>query len=300
MKIIIFVLLIIILLMICASYKLYDLALNAKSSKEILFGSGDNQTPRKEDRWIYEYDKKEDVYINSFDNLRLHGYRVRNNSHKWAITVHGYTNEAGFMSAMAYKYFSMGYNLIMPDLRGHGESEGDYIGMGWHDRLDIMKWIDFIVKEDREAEILLHGVSMGAATVMMVSGEKLPPNVKVIIEDCGYTTAREEFSGKLKSMFKLPAFPFMNICNIICKIKSNYYIFDASAIDQIKKSTVPILFIHGDRDNFVPFYMMDKLYEACNSEKDKVIIEGAGHAKSEKVNTALYWDRVVEFIDKYI
>ena len=101
MKIIIFVLLIIILLMICASYKLYDLALNAKSSKEILFGSGDNQTPRKEDRWIYEYDKKEDVYINSFDNLRLHGYRVRNNSHKWAITVHGYTNEAGFMSAMA-------------------------------------------------------------------------------------------------------------------------------------------------------------------------------------------------------
>ena len=116
------------------------------------------------------------------------------------------------MSPYAYKYYTLGYHLLMPDLRGHGKSEGNYIGMGWHDRLDILKWIEFILKEDKEAEILLHGVSMGAATVMMVSGEDLPPNVKVIIEDCGYTSAKDQLSYKLKSMFKLPSFPFINLC----------------------------------------------------------------------------------------
>ena len=82
----------------------------------------------------------------------------------------------------------MGFTVLMPGLRGHGESTGHYIGMGWHNRLDMLRWIDEIVRDDPEAEIVLFGISMGGATVMMTSGEALPPNVKVIVEDCGYTS----------------------------------------------------------------------------------------------------------------
>ena len=283
------------------SFRLYNFALNPKSSKEGIFNSKDNNEPRFQDTWIYDYKDKEDVFINSFDNLKLHGYILKTeNSDKWAITVHGYTNKAESMSAMAYKYHSLGYNILMPDLRGHGKSEGSYVGMGWHDRLDILKWIDLIIKENKDAKILLHGISMGAGTVMMVSGEELPENVKVIIEDCGYTSAKEQLAYNLKTMFKLPSFPILNFCSLITKIKDNYFISEASAIKQLQKAKVPILFIHGDKDKFVPFYMLDKLYNACSSKKDKLIIKDVGHAKSESLKSDLYWNKVEDFIKPYM
>ena len=295
------VFLIVILILFYISFRLYNFALNPKSSKEGIFNSKDNNEPRFQDTWIYDYKDKEDVFINSFDNLKLHGYILKTeNSDKWAITVHGYTNKAESMSAMAYKYHSLGYNILMPDLRGHGKSEGSYVGMGWHDRLDILKWIDLIIKENKDAKILLHGISMGAGTVMMVSGEELPENVKVIIEDCGYTSAKEQLAYNLKTMFKLPSFPILNFCSLITKIKDNYFISEASAIKQLQKAKVHILFIHGDKDKFVPFYMLDKLYNACSSKKDKLIIKDVGHAKSESLKSDLYWNKVEDFIKPYM
>lgn len=295
------VFLIVILILFYISFRLYNFALNPKSSKEGIFNSKDNNEPRFQDTWIYDYKDKEDVFINSFDNLKLHGYILKTeNSDKWAITVHGYTNKAESMSAVAYKYHSLGYNILMPDLRGHGKSEGSYVGMGWHDRLDILKWIDLIIKENKDAKILLHGISMGAGTVMMVSGEELPENVKVIIEDCGYTSAKEQLAYNLKTMFKLPSFPILNFCSLITKIKDNYFISEASAIKQLQKAKVPILFIHGDKDKFVPFYMLDKLYNACSSKKDKLIIKDVGHAKSESLKSDLYWNKVEDFIKPYM
>ena len=295
------VFLIVILILFYISFRLYNFALNPKSSKEGIFNSKDNNEPRFQDTWIYDYKDKEDVFINSFDNLKLHGYILKTeNSDKWAITVHGYTNKAESMSAMAYKYHSLGYNILMPDLRGHGKSEGSYVGMGWHDRLDIIKWIDLIIRENKDSKILLHGISMGAGTVMMVSGEELPENVKVIIEDCGYTSAKEQLAYNLKTMFKLPSFPILNFCSLITKIKDNYFISEASAIKQLQKAKVPILFIHGDKDKFVPFYMLDKLYNACSSKKDKLVVKDVGHAKSESLKSDLYWNKVEEFIKPYM
>lgn len=294
-------LIIVLVILICIAYKLYNYALNPNSSKKGIFNSNNKYELRKEDLWINDFNDKSSVYINSFDSLRLHSYEIKeSNNNKWAITVHGYTANAEYMSSIAYKYYTLGYNLIVPDLRGHGKSEGHYIGMGWHDRLDIIKWIEYILNKDENAQILLHGISMGAATVMMVSGEELPKNVKVIIEDCGYTGAKEQLAYKLKNMFKLPSFPLLNICSIITKIKAKYFISEASAIDQIKKSKTPILFIHGDKDKFVPFYMLEELYNGCNAYKDKLIINNAGHAKCEKVDSDLYWDKVITFISKFI
>ena len=166
------------------------------------------------------------------------------------------------------------------------------------------KWAIVVHGYTSEGKLLsskaLHGTSMGSATVLMVSGEKLPSNVKAIVADCGYTSVYDEFSYQLKQLFNLPAFPIMNFSDVVTHIRAGYCLNDASAINQVKKSTTPILYIHGDKDDFVPYYMMDELYNATNSEKEKLTIEGGEHANSDLVNPKLYWSTVNSFLEKYI
>lgn len=282
----------------------YNLALNPFTSKDMIFGEDDDDSLEVEAdvNWLLKYSNYIDTYITSSDNLRLHAYEVKNENKtdKWAIVVHGYTSEGKTLSSKAKHLYNMGYNILVPDLRSHGSSEGDYIGMGWDDRLDIINWINYIVENNPKSEIALHGTSMGAATVLMVSGEKLPSNVKAIIADCGYTSVYDEFSYQLKQLFNLPAFPIMNFSDVVTHIRAGYCLNDASAIDQVKKSIIPILYIHGDKDDFVPYYMMDELYNATNSEKEKLTIEGGEHANSDLVNPKLYWSTINSFLEKYI
>ena len=283
----------------------YNLALNPFTSKDMIFGDDDDDTSLEVEadvNWLIKDSNYIDTYINSSDNLKLHAYEVKNENKtdKWAIVVHGYTSEGKLLSSKAKHLYNMGYNVLVPDLRSHGTSEGNYIGMGWHDRLDIIDWINYIVKNNPNSEIALHGTSMGSATVLMVSGEKLPSNVKAIVADCGYTSVYDEFSYQLKQLFNLPAFPIMNFSDVVTHIRAGYCLNDASAINQVKKSTTPILYIHGDKDDFVPYYMMDELYNATNSEKEKLTIEGGEHANSDLVNPKLYWSTVNSFLEKYI
>ena len=283
----------------------YNLALNPFTSKDMIFGDDDDDTSLEVEadvNWLIKDSNYIDTYITSSDNLKLHAYEVKNENKtdKWAIVVHGYTSEGKLLSSKAKHLYNMGYNVLVPDLRSHGTSEGNYIGMGWHDRLDIIDWINYIVKNNPNSEIALHGTSMGSATVLMVSGEKLPSNVKAIVADCGYTSVYDEFSYQLKQLFNLPAFPIMNFSDVVTHIRAGYCLNDASAINQVKKSTTPILYIHGDKDDFVPYYMMDELYNATNSEKEKLTIEGGEHANSDLVNPKLYWSTVNSFLEKYI
>ena len=283
----------------------YNLALNPFTSKDMIFGDDDDDTSLEVEadvNWLIKDSNYIDTYITSSDNLKLHAYEVKNENKtdKWAIVLHGYTSEGKLLSYKAKHLYNMGYNVLVPDLRSHGTSEGNYIGMGWHDRLDIIGWINYIVKNNPNSEIALHGTSMGSATVLMVSGEKLPSNVKAIVADCGYTSVYDEFSYQLKQLFNLPAFPIMNFSDVVTHIRAGYCLNDASAINQVKKSTTPILYIHGDKDDFVPYYMMDELYNATNSEKEKLTIEGGEHANSDLVNPKLYWSTVNSFLEKYI
>ena len=282
----------------------YNLALNPFTSKDMIFGDDDDTSLEVEAdvNWLIKDSNYIDTYITSSDNLKLHAYEVKNENKtdKWAIVVHGYTSEGKLLSSKAKHLYNMGYNVLVPDLRSHGTSEGNYIGMGWHDRLDIIDWINYIVKNNPNSEIALHGTSMGSATVLMVSGENLPSNVKAIVADCGYTSVYDEFSYQLKQLFNLPAFPIMNFSDVVTHIRAGYCLNDASAINQVKKSTTPILYIHGDKDDFVPYYMMDELYNATNSEKEKLTIEGGEHANSDLVNSKLYWSTVNSFLEKYI
>ena len=286
----------------------YNLALNPKSSKEVIFGTPEEASSTSGEvvnetiQWLLNISNYSDVYIESFDKLKLHGYMIlnENSTDNWVITVHGYTGKGLQMSSYAKKFYDMGYNILIPDLRGHGESEGNYIGMGWYDRLDILKWINLIIEGNENSKIIIHGIYMGAATVSMVSGEVLPNNVKAIIADCGYTSVWEQFSHQLKAIYSLPNFPVMNASSLIARFKTGYGLKEASALKQVKKSKTPILFIHGDKDDFVPYRMMDELYNAANCEKEKLTIHGAGHAKSSKVDPDLYWSTIENFINKYI
>ncbi len=187
---------------------LYNLAIDPNVSKDAIFNPEINEsasfvdqnstsgsTTLSDKEWVLNHKSLEHLYITSNDGLNLHNYVLTQpDSNKWVITVHGYGSEGIKMSSYSQNFYNMGYNVIMPDLRGHGNSEGDYIGMGWDERLDIIDIINHIVELDPDSEIVLFGVSMGAATVMNTSGEILPSNVKAIIEDCGYTSTWDEFA----------------------------------------------------------------------------------------------------------
>lgn len=279
---------------------LYNLALNPNTDKSVVFDNKDTQNKQefeKVENTLLE-DQGSDVYLEN-DSLKLHSYLLNQNSDTWVITVHGYTGQASDLSNIANEFYQRGYNILAPDLRGHGQSEGDYIGMGWDDRLDILAWIDYLNQNYNFPDIILYGISMGAATVMNVSGEDLTENVKFVIEDCGYTSTWDIFAYQLNSLFNLPAHPFLDVANLVTKIKAGYT-FNHGPINQIQKCQIPILFIHGDQDTFVPSKMVDILYEKAACPKEKLIIEGAGHGQSKDTNPDLYWRVIDEFIRKYL
>ncbi|OPA73888.1 alpha/beta hydrolase [Paenibacillus selenitireducens] len=294
----------------------YNIALNPHADRAFLQNNldlGDSEqaaamdeqaeadAEREADAAWMENTPHKDVSLTSYDGLNLRGYEYLQEkpSNKWVIIVHGYMGWAKQNGFAAKEFRAQGYNVLAVDLRGHGESEGDYIGMGWHDRKDIVDWINGIVRENSDAEIVLYGVSMGGATVMMTSGEDLPANVKAIVEDCGYTSAKDEFSYQLKRIFHLPSFPILNAADVVTQIRAGYSFGEASAVKQVAKSKTPILFIHGDADTFVPYEMVHEVYEAATVEKDLLIIEGAGHGEAHKAGD-VYWNKIWDFTNLFM
>lgn len=293
----------------------YDYAINAKEEKEFLednphlerseaIDSEAEAAAWQADKAFYEQNPPDSMSIVSQDDLalKLHADAYANEAagEKWAIVLHGYTSRALGMLRWIRGFHEGGYNVLAPDLRGHGESEGDYIGMGWPDRMDLLAWIDELVRLHPDAEIVLFGVSMGGATVMMASGEELPDNVKVIVEDCGYSSVSGVFTYQLDDLFGLPEFPVLNAANTVTGLRAGYDLYQASAVEQVAKSETPMLFIHGDEDTFVPYEMVNEVYEAASVEKEKLIIPGAGHAEAVMVDPELYWNTVWSFVGRHI
>ncbi len=260
--------------------------------------NNNHQIQNEKTNFFINSSNQKEISLISDDNLSLQATEfINNNSHKFAILVHGYTQDKKDVFDLASHYYENGYTVITPDLRAHGQSDGKYIGMGWLDKNDILKWISFVIKDDSEAQIVLHGVSMGAATVMMTSGENLPQNVCAIIEDCGYTDVSAVFSSELYKRFKLPSFPIINCASLVSKIRAGYDFSEASCINQVKKSTTPILFIHGTDDNFIPVDMCHQVYDAATCKKEKLIITGAGHTQCRFVEPDTYYSTVFNFIN---
>ncbi len=241
------------------------------------------------------------VTIDSYDDLLLEADFLKNeeSSGKAVILAHGFRSQREDMKNFIQFYYEQGFDILIPDSRGHGESQGDYIGFGWHDRLDFQDWIQKLMEEG-SSDIFLHGISMGAATVLMASGEELPPQVKGIIADSGYTSADDILSYQLQHLYNLPSFPIIQVTSGITKIRSGFTFGEASAIEQAAKNSRPLFIVHGEADELVPTSMAYEIAEAAGGEVTLWTLPGAGHVKSYTVATAEYQDRLKEFIDKSI
>ena len=252
--------------------------------------------------WFSE--NSEDRWLTSHDGLKLHGLYLAQpqQSHKYAVICHGYGSIPQMGGRFAARFYEMGYNILAPAARAHELSEGRYVGMGWPERRDIVAWVDILVDQDSDAEIVLFGVSMGGATVMMTAGEAdLSPSVKCVIEDCGYTSVWDEFAGQLQEMFGLPTFPVLDAASLVTQIRAGYGFKEASAVEQLKKNVRPMLFIHGEEDTFVPYSMLDVVYSACaGPDKERLSVPGAGHGEASWKDPELYWSTVGAFLDKYM
>lgn len=239
------------------------------------------------------------VYIKSFDGLRLYGALLENYSDKIVICVHGFTGSGKKdFASLAQAYYKNGYNVLLVDNRAHGQSEGKYVGFGVLDRFDLRNWVKYVINRfGSNVQIFLHGISMGAATVLMASSI-MPKNVRGIIADCGFTSVYEIFEYVLKRDYHLPKFPIIYLTNIMSKIRAGYGYKDVNTTAEIARSDIPILFIHGENDEFVPLWMTMKNYSHCKAYKELFIVKESEHAESHYIDKKGYERRILTFIEK--
>ncbi len=215
-----------------------------------------------------------------------------------ALIIHGYgDNHLVFLYLARMYRDQLNYNILMPDLQYHGYSEGDSIQMGWLDRIDVLNWINVAYGLYPNDFMVLHGVSMGGATVMMTSGEHLPDYVRCFVEDCGYNSVRGQFAKDLKETFPFIPKDLLNSASIVTKRRHGWYFSEADCSKALAKCEKPMLFIHGDADDFVPFDNLQKNYDAKKrGYKEMWVAEGAVHANSYAKHPEEYTRRVSNFL----
>lgn len=237
-----------------------------------------------------------DCTIKSFDGLKLYGKYIKNDtSNNWVILVHGYTANAKSMLSLADKYYKNGFSILAPDQRAHGQSEGTYTTFGLKEKEDIKAWMEWIIKTNPQAKIIVHGESMGAATTMFLAADN-PDNLVAFIEDCGYTSFYAMQIDQLKGDLGLLVYPITFIANIIGKIRfsSDFY---KSNIDSMKNTKIPGLFIHGKSDRLVPVKMCFDLYKAHKRKKSLYTPTSADHAECKFYDQDEYFRQIFEFLE---
>lgn len=223
-------------------------------------------------------------------------------SNKYMLCAHGYRNQGkGEFRFITKFYHDNGYNVLLVDHVAEGASEGKRISFGHYESRDMTLWIQFLI--DRfgdDIEIALHGISMGSATVILLaSNEKLPENVKFVVSDCGYTVLNELFEDVLK----LPVCatkPLMKTVDLFHFIKNGYSYYSIRPLDAVSKISIPVLFVHGAADGFIPVRMAWDLYGECKSEKDILIVDNANHIMSYRKDSESYEKKILEFTEKYM
>ena len=246
----------------------------------------------------------ENIFLPSYDGLRLHGRLLQQPGAKGTILLfHGYRSSWVIdFSIVLPHYFSLGYNLLAVDERAHGESEGTYITFGVRERHDVATWAAYAAMHFGPAHpLILDGLSMGAATVLMASDLPLPLSVRGIIADCGFSSPY----AIMKSVFRahcrrLPAGPFLALTDVFTRLFAGFSLKGASTLDAVAKTNLPILFIHGTGDTFVPCSMTQAAYDACAAPKQLVLVPDAGHGCSYLVDRPRVQAELAAFLSKYV
>ena len=229
--------------------------------------------------------------------MRLAASYYNNNSNTTILLFHGYRSDGRFDFACAVKfYIELGLNVLVVDQRANGESEGKLITFGIKERRDAVSWIKFINKKYAPKNILLSGVSMGATTVMMAANLELPQNVKGIIADCGFTAAPDIIKKVAKQAFKINATPIIPIMDLLCRLFGNFSLYETTTVKALAESDIPIFFIHGKKDGFVPCKMTEESHQAARAEKYICLVEDADHGISFLVDTDNIQRQITEFV----
>lgn len=220
--------------------------------------------------------------ISSFDGKKLYGRFYKNGDSKITILMmHGFRSNPIHDFSCAFKfYYDKGFNLLVPDQRAHGKSEGKYITYGAHERYDAKSWLEYASTLVEDGELYATGVSMGATTVLMAAGLDLPSNVKGIIADCGFTSPAEIIKKVMKEDMKIPLFPLYYTTRFMTRLVAGFDFEECNAAVAVKNCKIPLLFLHGKSDSFVPFYMGEEIYNSAQGRKEAVWVEGADHGCS--------------------
>lgn len=246
--------------------------------------------------------KHEDIYITSRDGLRLHGkYYHQADGAPLTIFMHGYRSGALRDGNGAFHMsWRRGYNVLFVDQRAHGLSGGRVMTFGIKERYDCLDWIQYANERfGVDTPILLMGVSMGASTVMLAAGLDLPPNVKCVLEDSGFSSPAAIIRSVIRGM-KLPVSLVYPVVRLSGRLFAGIDIGaeDASCIEAVRNSKIPIMFVHGEDDGFVPCPMGLQCYEACGAKKKLLTVPGANHGLSHCIDKDRYEAMVEEFLDE--
>ena len=257
------------------------------------------------DEALYNSASKEDITLKSFDGLNLTSTLIMNENptNKFIILVHG----VSICYVGSLKYFDIfyknGFNVLIVNQRRHGKSEGKYSTYGFYEKYDVNMWIEYLKSRFGNDIILgLHGESMGAGTVM----ETIPLNdsIKFVIEDCGYSNFHELIGFQITHAYKNRLVrkilrPSLIFANFFMKTKAKFSMKKIVPIDIVSSTSLPMMFIHGKEDYFVPWYMAVDLYKAkTKGYKELYLVEGAKHAEALEVNKILYEKKIMTFIEK--
>ena len=266
----------------------------------------DPETPKG--RAYYERKRKkqeaeeipyEDAWIVSKDGLKLHArYYPNEKAERIVILCHGYHGSVAADFAFILPMLKRDCEILAIDERAHGESEGKHITFGAKEKQDIHDWADYMAqKNTRGLPVYLFGVSMGAASVLM-NADTDPAGVKGIIADCGYTNMHDIICDVQKAWYKLPAFPGVNMMAFNCRLSAGFSMKDADARSAVKRAKLPVLFIHGTSDHFVPVHHTEQNAAACVSRHRIVYVEDASHAASAQKDPVLYEREVRSFFSQ--
>lgn len=273
----------------------------SKSFYNYLYGEDGLKIKKEDSYWLSE--KSESVFLETENGERLHALKIKNTkpTNAYIVICHQYGESSLSMGEYARHFYELGFNLLLPDLRGHGKTEVKNTSMGWDDRLDIIAWCNEIIKEDEGARIILFGVSLGGTAVAMTAGEELPQNIRAVIADSCYSSVWDLAGCYLDSVPFVPTFPVRNMASAMCKSKMGWDFKTADTTLQAVKTDVPVLYIHGENDESVPIIQSNDIFEVCYAKgADQFIVQNGTHARNLHTDSEKYWGEIDLFILNYI